>query len=82
MAVVPTPLFIVLFQHSAHVPVMPIAIIRYRAHNTDGTSSVTTVADGTMRLFGTSVAVGKKAFVKDGEIKGEAPNLTYYEFEV
>lgn len=46
------------------------------------TSMVTTAGGGVMRVRGKDVAVGKKAYVKDGAIVGEAPNLQHYEIEV
>lgn len=50
--------------------------------NNDGTSTVTTSSGGAMRVIGTTVAATKKAYVKDGAIVSEAPNLQHYEIEV
>lgn len=50
--------------------------------NTDGTSTVTTSSGGAMRVLGTSVEAAKKAYVKDGVVISEAPNLQHYEIEV
>lgn len=46
------------------------------------TSMVTTAGGGAMRVRGKDVEVGKKAYVKDGAIVGEAPNLQHFEIEV
>jgi len=59
----------------------PTVIVTVTTVNSDGTSLVTTAAGGSMRVLGTSVAVGSKAFVRDGAIIGEAPDLPYYELE-
>lgn len=59
----------------------PTVIVTVATVNADGTSVVTTVGGGTMRVIGTSVAAGSKAFVRDGAVIGEAPNLPYYELE-
>lgn len=47
-----------------------------------GTSNVTTPAGGAMVVYGTSVSIGSKAYVKGGVIISEAPNLQHYEIEV
>jgi len=59
----------------------PTVIVTVTTVNTDGTSLVATVAGGSMRVLGTSVSAGSKAFVRDGSIIGEAPDLPYYELE-
>ncbi len=64
------------------LPKTPLIIVTVTAINTDGTSTVTTVGGGGMRVAGTSVAVDSKAYVKDGRIQGEAPNLPHYEISV
>ena len=45
------------------------------AQHADDTSTVTLVEGGTLRVRGTSVAVGDRAFVVDGRIVGPAPTL-------
>ncbi len=60
----------------------PLMVVTVSAHNTDGTSTVTTMGGGSMTLRGQGVAVGQNAFARDGEIKGAAPSLPYYELEV
>ncbi|WP_022949509.1 hypothetical protein [Methylohalobius crimeensis] len=44
-------------------------------HNSDGTSTVSLPDGREIRVRGQSVAVGKKAFVQSGEVRGEAPAL-------
>lgn len=48
------------------------------AINTDGTSNGTTRDGGKVKVIGDSVEVGLKAWVEDGRIVGEAPDLTEY----
>ncbi len=60
----------------------PLNIVTVMTHNSDGTSTVQTLGGGSMTVRGQEVAPGLKAFVKDGEMKGAAPNLTFYELEV
>jgi len=64
------------------LPGAPLTIVTVNSVNTDGTSTVTSAGGGAMRVRGTSVAAGKKAYVKDGSIVSEAPNLQHYEIEV
>lgn len=53
------------------------------AHNADGTSTVDFPGATTgVRVRGTTVSVGGKAFCRGGEIVGEAPDLTAYEVTV
>lgn len=59
----------------------PTVIVTVTTVGADGTSLVTTAGGGTMRVIGTEVAAGNKAFVRDGAIIGPAPNLPYYELE-
>jgi hypothetical protein len=48
------------------------------AINTDGTSNGTTRDGGKVKVIGDSVEVGLKAWIEDGRIVGEAPDLTEY----
>jgi len=64
------------------LPDEPTIIGTITAHNVDGTSTVATLAGGTMRVRGQSVVVGNKAFIRHGEITGEAPDLPAYEVTV
>ena len=54
----------------------PLRVGTVTAHNSDGTSSLTDAHNRAFRAQGQDVAIGNKAFVKDGRIQGEAPNLT------
>ena len=64
------------------LPGSPRTVVTVVTVNTDGTSTVTTSSGGAMRVLGTTVEATKKAYVKDGAIIGEAPNLQHYEIEV
>ncbi len=64
------------------LPDSSLSIVTVSAHNTDGTSTVSTYAGGSMRVLGTGVSVGQKAYVRDGAIIEEAPDLTHYEIQV
>ncbi len=64
------------------LPGSRMIIVTVASVNNDGTSTVTTSGGGAMRALGTSVAATKKAYVKDGAIISEAPNLQHYEIEV
>jgi hypothetical protein len=52
------------------------------AHNADGTSRVELPGGGITNVKGQSVAIGDKAFIEDGWIVGEAPDLPSYITEV
>lgn len=57
------------------LPQDPLLIGDVVLHHNDGTSTVT-LADGReLRVRGQNVAVGQKAFIRGGEIRGPAPNL-------
>ena len=64
------------------IPAAAMEVATVEAVNTNGTSTVTTANGGAAKVLGDTVAVGKKAVIKDGQIQGEAPDLTYYEIEV
>ena len=68
------------FQKLIAGPAMEVATIT--TVNSNGTSRATTANGGQVQLIGTNVAAGKKAFIQDGRVISEAPNLTYYELEV
>ena len=51
------------------------------AHNSDGTSTITTPAGGTIRAQGQDVEVGQMAFYQDGRVTGQAQNLPTYTLE-
>lgn len=63
------------------VQAAPMLIVTVESVGADGTSLVTTASGGTFRVFGDTVAAGSKAYVRDGVIVGEAPNMTHYELE-
>ena len=64
------------------LPKSPLEVVTVATVNTNGTSTVETANGGTATVKGDSVTVGRKAFIKDSQIQGEAPDLTYYEIEV
>lgn len=52
--------------------------VRHFTGNADGTSTVTTQTGATLVVQGTGVAAGSAAFVRDGAMGGEAPDLPTY----
>lgn len=64
------------------LPDNPLIIVTVATVNADGTSTVVTAGDGVMRVLGTSVVAGKKAYVREGIVVSEAPDLQYFEIEV
>lgn len=48
----------------------------------EGTSIVRTESGSILKVRGTSVDAGIKAFIKNGVVVSEAPNVSYYEVEV
>jgi len=64
------------------IPTDPTIVADVTAHNPDGTSTVETLGGGVMRARGQSVAVGLKAYVRAGEVVGEAPDLPAYEVTI
>ncbi len=64
------------------LPGNPMIIVTVASVNSDGTSTVITAGGGAMRVLGTGVSAGLKAYVKDGAIVGTAPSLPHYEIEV
>lgn len=61
------------------LPETPLTVVTVLSVGTDGTSLVTTSSGGVMRVFGTDVAQGDKAYIRAGAIVGPAPNLPHYE---
>lgn len=57
-------------------PTDTLSIVTITAHNGDGTSSATTSGGVTVTIIGESIAIGNNAFVRDGEIVRQAPNVT------
>lgn len=64
------------------LPQTPLLRATVESVNGDGTSTVTLTGGGCMRVFGTSVPAGSKAYIQDGKIVEEAPNLAHYELEI
>lgn len=64
------------------LPSDPLMVGTVTAHNADGSSTLETLAGGTVRVQGQSVAVDSMAFYRAGRIEGEAPELDAYELEV
>ena len=64
------------------LPSSPVLVGTVTTLHGNGTCTVTMPGGGTVRVVGESVATGKKVFIKDGIVQGEAPDLPYYELEV
>lgn len=65
------------------IPRDPLYVGIVIEHHTDGTSTVQLPGGGgLMRARGQGVAVGERAFVQGGEVKGLAPTLTDLVIEV
>lgn len=65
------------------LPDAPLQVATVSAINTgQGTSTVTWPGGSVQTVRGTAVAVGLKAFVRDGVIEGAAPDLTLEVIEV
>lgn len=56
-------------------PEDPLWVGTVQSHNADGTSTVLLPGGGLIRPRGQGVAVGARAFVRGGEVRGEAPAL-------
>jgi len=65
------------------LPSSPLLVGTVQSHNSDGTSTIV-LPDGnsTLRARGQGVAVNSKAFVKDGVVQGEAPNLPVTQIDI
>lgn len=57
-------------------------VVTITAINSDGTSTATTLGGTSVIVQGTSVAVGQRAFVVNGEITRQAPNHTIQQVTV
>lgn len=64
------------------LPGSPLLVATVTSHESDGTSIVTLPGGGTLKVRGQSVAVNSKAFIKDNQIQGAAPNLTVELIEI
>lgn len=58
------------------LPPQPLLVAQVTAHNSDGTSTVQFPNGSTLTVRGQSVAVSSYAFVRDGEVRGQAPSTT------
>jgi hypothetical protein len=58
------------------LPKRPLTIAEVVSHNSDGTSTVEYPGGAQVRVRGQSVDVGDNAFIRDGEIRGQAPDVT------
>lgn len=63
-------------QFAGLLPQLPLLVGRVTAVNGDGTSTVAYANGATVTVRGTTVAAGHYAFIRDGEIRGEAPAVT------
>lgn len=59
-----------------------IDVVEITALNGDGTSNCSTLSGGTVTVKGESVSVGQKAFIREGEIIRQAPNLTVIQVSI
>lgn len=59
-----------------------VTIVTITSVRSDGSSLATTTSGITVVVGGDSVAVGQKAFVKDGIIQRQAPNFSFTRYEV
>lgn len=64
------------------LPRSPLRIAHVDAHNADGTSTVTMPDGGTLIVRGQGVAIDDYAYIRDGEVRGQASAVTPLEFEV
>ena len=59
------------------LPAGGLMIGTVQGHNTDGTSTLTDAAGREFTAQGQGVAIGDKAFVRNGLITGTAPDLPF-----
>lgn len=64
------------------LPGDPTLIGTVLSHTADGYSILEMPGGGVMKAKGISVTTGKKVFVQGGEVRGEAPELEYFEVTV
>lgn len=69
-------------QFRALIPEGARVIATITALNGNGTSQAELRDGSVITVKGEPVAVGEKAFIQDGEVKGTAPGLALYEVEV
>lgn len=64
------------------IPKSATTVVTITAINADGTSTCTTLSGTVIRVAGDSVAAGQKAYIKDGAILRQAPNLPITEVTI
>ncbi len=69
-------------QFKALIPEGVRVVVTITANNGNGTSQAELRGGSVITVKGESVNVGEKAFLQDGEIRGTAPSLAQYEYEV
>lgn len=60
----------------------PLLVAEVVAHNADGTSTVQFPNGSLLNVRGQGVDVGDHAFIRGGEIRGQAPAVTPIDLEV
>lgn len=60
----------------------PLLVAEVVAHNADGSSTVQFPGGSTLKVMGQGVGVGAFAFIRGGEIRGEAPPVVPVTLEV
>lgn len=66
-------------QFQALLPQQPLQIGEVVSVNADGTSTVETPAGALLRVRGDNVAQGSNAYIRGGELVGEAPDLAVFQ---
>jgi hypothetical protein len=64
------------------LPDSPLIIGVVAAHNGDGSSTILLPSNGIITAIGQTVAVGHKAFVRNGQVLYEAPDLPSSTLEI
>lgn len=64
------------------IPDDPVLIGTVLTQTPDGYSTLETPGGGIVKAKGVTVAIGNKAFIQGGEVRGEAPDLPFYEVTV
>ena len=69
-------------QFKALIPEGTRVVATITANNGNGTSQAELRDGSVITIKGESVGIGGKVFIRDGEVKGAAPDLAQYEVEV
>lgn len=64
------------------LPGSPLVVGTVSAHNADGSSTIDLPGGGSINAIGQTVAIGQKAFVRNGQVLGQAPDLPELMIEV